>query len=139
MTNKFAGLALPVDEPGHMVLKHPVTNQPIRDADGNEAYIDLLSLDSQRALTFDRASGDRRLERVARGQMPTSLEIEAEQTERMASLTTGWRLLNIDGSAMDVPFSEANARDLYAFPWIRAQVFRFQSTLANFVKASSTT
>jgi hypothetical protein len=123
-----------------MVLKHPVTNQPIRDAKGEEAYIDLLSLDSQKALAFDRVAGDRRLERLARARsVPTSVEFEAEQTDRMATLTTGWRLLNIDGTAMDVPFTEANARELYAFPWIRQQVALFQGNLANFVKASSTT
>lgn len=141
--SKFDALALPVDAASRMIVKHPVSNQPLRGDDGKEAYIDLLSLDSQKAQAFDRTAGDRRLERLARGRsIPQSAEFEAEQTERMALLTTGWLLLGLDGTPVDVEFNEQNARELYAAPqmlWLRQQVFLFQGNLANFAKASSTT
>lgn len=142
MTNKFASLEFPVDEPGRMVIMHPGSNQPFRDAEGKEAYIDLLSGDSQKAQAFDRRV---LAQRIARRNPTTNLaveEIEASQIDRMAHLTTGWSLVGRDGTKLDVECNEANARELYSAPimfWLREQVAFYQSNRANFFGASSTT
>ena len=140
MSDRFAALALPVDEAARMVIMHPITGQPLRDASGSEAYIDLLSNDSQKAQAFDRKRTTQRIERRARAATLTAEELEAEATDKFAAQTTGWSLLGLGGEPLDIAFSEAVARELYAAPpmmWLREQVAIFQANRANFGKASS--
>ena len=139
MTSKFAGLALAVDAPARMTILHPVTRQPLRDSAGEEAWIDLLSADSAAARAHDRATIDAQIR--AAGRRRSSEQMDAELTEKLAKLTTGWRLLTLDGDALDVPFSIADARTLYALPelmWLRGQVAEFVADLGNFRPAAST-
>lgn len=139
--SKFSGLALAVDKPQRMALLHPVTRQPLRDADGNEAYIDLWSGDSEVARKQERAITTRRL--AVRGRTKiTAGEIEADAVDMLVALTAGWRLLDLDGRPIDVPYTSQNARELYQEPalaWLRAQVDEFCGDRANFSPASSTT
>jgi hypothetical protein len=140
MSDRFAALALPVDEAGRMIIMHPITGQPLRTSDGSEGYIDLLSNDSQKAQAFDRRQTTQRLQRRNRVATLTGEELEAEVTDRFAALTTGWSLVGLDGAPIAVDFSEAAARELYAAPamvWLREQVALFQANRANFGKASS--
>lgn len=136
--SKFAGLALEVEKPSRMVIVHPATRQPLRDGDGSEAYIDLFSGDSEQARRHQRAVQRRRLAVRGRGKI-TPEELEAEGVELLAAITAGWRLVALDGSALDVEFSVTNARELYAEPamqWLRDQVDEFASDRGNFSKAS---
>ena len=138
MTSKFAGLALAVDAPARMTILDPHTGQPLRDANGEDAWIDLLSADSAAARAQDRATIDAQIR--AGGRRRSAEQMDAELTEKLAKLTTGWRLLTFDGEPMDVPFSVAAARELYALPellWLRAQVVRFVDELGNFRPAAS--
>lgn len=133
MSTKFAGLEIPVDKPQKMVLVHPSTRQPLRD-DKGDAYIELHSSDSEVARKHNRAIQRRRLAQRGRGRI-TPEELEAEATELLAALTTGWHLVTLDGQSLDVPFSIENARELYAAPslaWIREQVDEFASDRGNF-------
>ncbi len=136
--SKFAGLALEVEKPSRMIIVHPVTRQPLRDADGAEAYIDLFSGDSEQARRHQRAVQRRRLAARGRGKI-TPEELEAEGVELLAAITAGWRLVALDGDTLDVEFSVTNARELYAEPamqWLRDQVDEFASDRGNFSKAS---
>lgn len=140
MSDKFASMALPVDAPSRMPILHPFSNQPLRGPDGQDGFIELLSGDSQKAAAFDRKIAAQRLARRNRTSL-TIEEIEAEITERMAVLTTAWLLVGLDGEVIDVPCSEANARELYAhkgMAWLREQVIAHQGNRANFSQASST-
>lgn len=140
--SRFAALALPIDEPGRMTIMHPVTGQPLRDADGAEGYLDLLSNDSLKAQAFDRKLTTQRLARRNRATTLTAEEIDAESTDRFAALTAGWYLVGLDGAPIAVDFTEAAARELYAAPamlWLREQVAAWQANRANFSKASSRT
>lgn len=137
--SKFAALALEVDRPSRMVIVHPVTRQPLRDAEGQEAYIELHSGDSEIARKHQRAVTRRRLAMRGRGKIAAE-ELEAEAVELLAVLTAGWHLLDFNGGTIDVPFSPENARELYsanALSWIREQVDEFTADRANFSKAKS--
>lgn len=139
MSSKFAGMTLEVEKPSRMTIVHPVSRQPLRDASGVEAFIELYSGDSEVARKHHRAVQRRRLAMKGRGKISPE-ELEAEQVEFLCALTTGWHLLALDGSAMEVGFSAENARDLYAEPalsWLREQVDEFIGDRGNFSKASS--
>lgn len=139
--SKFAALALPVEQPARMIIHHPVTQKPLCDEAGKQAFIDVWSADSETRRKFERASANRRLARRARAKI-TAEEIEAEQVALLVALTAGWHLVDLNGRAIEEPFTPDNARELYAEPamaWLREQVDEFASDRANFAKASSTT
>lgn len=139
MTDKFAALGLAVDAPGRLTIVHPVTRQPLRTADGVEAYIDLYSADSEVARKHERAVQRRRLAMRGRGKI-TPEELEAEAVEALAALTAGWRLVGLDGRPLDVPFSADAAREMYAassLAWLRDQVNEFAADRGNFSKPLS--
>lgn len=134
---KFDALALPVEKAGRMTIVHPVSRQPLRTEAG-DAYIDLFSAESEVARKHQRAVQRRRIAMRGRGKI-TPEEIEAEAVELLSALTAGWSLAALDGSAIDVPFTQDNARELYAdngLSWLREQADEFVSDRGNFSKAS---
>ncbi len=138
--SKFAALALEVEKPARMTIVHPVTREPLKDGEGNEAYIDLHSGDSAVARRQQQSIQRRRL--ASRGRKVTLEEIESDALDFLAALAASWRLVGLDGSAIDVPFSTTNARELFgesSMAWLREQVDEFSADRANFSKASSTT
>jgi len=137
--SKFAALAVAVNDAARMTIIHPFTNQPLRDADGKEAWIAVLSSDSEAAVKHQRAVTNRRLAMRNRNKV-TAEEIDAEAIDLLAALTKGWRLLDLEGNPLEIEFTEANARELYgapAFTWLREQVSIFAAERSNFSKASS--
>ena len=140
--SKFAAMALPVEKPGRLVLLHPSTHQPLVDANGEGAYLDLYSTDSEPAQRHARGVTKRRLalQQASQGRAVrlSAEEIEAERIEILVALTAGWRLVGLDGTHLDVPFSQADARSLYAdMLWVRDQAEAFVGDRANFLPASS--
>jgi hypothetical protein len=139
--NKFSGLELEVETSFRRILLHPVTQQPLRDGEGREAYIDHYSRDSEITRKHERAINRRRL--AMRGRLKiTPEEIEAEATELLAALTAGWYLVDLTGNPIDLPFTPENARELYASPavsWLREQLEESTADRANFSKGSSMT
>src|SRR3990167_4014457 len=140
MTGKFAGLELEVDRSVKVRILHPVSRQPLRDAAGAEAYIEMHSGDSEVARKHQRNVARRRIAMRGRGKI-TPEELEAEGVELLVALTVGWRLVALDGGALDVPFTQDNARDLFSSPrmtWLREQVEEAVGDRENFRQASST-
>ena len=139
MSSKFAGLALAVEAPSRLALVHPVTRQPLRNAEtGEAAWIDLLSSSSGPGRAHDRGVSDRVIR--MRGQRYTSEQAEADLVEKLSKLTQGWDLVALDGAPLGVEFSAANARELYALPelaWLREQVVEFINDLGNFQPPAS--
>jgi len=137
--SKFSGLELEVETPFRLVLVHPVTRQPMRNGEGEPAYIDHYSSDSEIARKHQRAIQRRRL--AMRGRMKiTPEEIEAEAVDVLAALTVGWHLIDLRGNVIDLPFSQDNARELYANPaasWLREQIDESTADRANFSQGSS--
>jgi hypothetical protein len=138
--NKFAGLELEVETAFRLVLVHPVTRQPIRNGAGDPAYIDHYSADSEIARKHQRAIQRRRL--AMRGRMKiTPEELEAEAVDILAALTVDWRLIDLKGNVIDLPFSQENARELYANPavgWLREQIDESTADRGNFSQGSAT-
>ena len=135
---KFAGLALATDVTQRMVILHPGTRPPLRQADGTDAWIELHSIDSASARKTMRAQQDRRLR--MRSARPSADEIDADAVELLAALTAAWSLCSLDGDPIDVPCSAVNAQELYALPalaWLREQVDGFVSDRGNFRRAPS--
>lgn len=136
--SKFSGLGLAVEVPSRMTILHPVTRQPLRNALGEETYIDLLSASSSVARAHDRVTTDARIKMGNR--RISAEEIEASINERLALLTRDWSLATLDGDPIDVPYSAANARELYALPelsWLRDQALEFSGDVGNFRKGAS--
>ena len=138
---EFDGLELNVEKPHRLELMHPVTRQPMRNGDGQAAYIDHYSNDSEIARKQLRAVQRRRL--AMRGRLKIAPEeLEAETLDTLAALTAGWYLVDLNGNVIDLPFSQDNARRLYANPgltWLREQLEESASDRANFAPGSSTT
>jgi hypothetical protein len=139
--NKFSGLELEVEAPFRLVLLHPVTRQPLRDAEGKEAYIDHYSMDSEIARKHQRAVQRRRL--AMRGRLKiTPEELEAETVDLLVALTVGWYLVDLKGNPIDLKFTQQDARDLYSdhtIPWLREQLDESAADRANFSRGPSTT
>ena len=138
--NDFSGLELEVETPFRLVLVHPITRQPMRDEQGNPAYIDHYSSDSEIARKHQRNIQRRRL--AMRGRMKiTPEELEAESVDILAALTVDWHLVDLKGQVIDLEFSQEHARRLYANPavsWLREQLDESTADRANFSKGSST-
>jgi hypothetical protein len=137
---KFAGLELEVETPFRLMLVHPITRQPMRDAEGKTAYIDHYSADSEIARKHQRAVQRRRL--AMRGRMKiTPEELEGEAVDILSALTVGWYLVDLKGNVIDLPFSQDAARELYGNPavsWLREQIDESTADRANFSQGSST-
>src|SRR5580765_209271 len=98
----LARLSLAVEKPGRMPLLHYQTRQPLRDATGKEAWIELYSSDSEIKRRHDRETQRRRLN--VRGRLRlTPEELEAEGTDLLVALTANWFLLDLDGFPIELP------------------------------------
>ena len=135
----LSSLSLDVERPQRMPLLHYQSLQPLRGPNGEEAYVDLYSSDSDIARRQNRENQRRRLN--ARGRLKlTPEELEAEATDLLVALTAGWSLVSLDGQMLDLPFTPQNARTVYdKVTWIREQVDLFCADRGNFTPASSST
>jgi hypothetical protein len=136
----FAALALDVDRPARMTILNPVTRMPVRNRDTNEnCWIDFLSTSSKPARQLERELSDRIIK--LRGRRLSAEEIEDHATERLARLATGWSLAGLDGTPINVPFSEGAARELFELPelaWLREQCLEHLNDVGNWGKSLST-
>jgi hypothetical protein len=138
--SRFAALALATEEARRMPIRHPATGDVMTDADGAEAYIDLLSLNSAPAQKARAAIQQRRIDAGMR--RVTLDEAEAEALTVLAACTKGWHLVGLDGQAIPVPCDAAAAQELYTTPGLRFiadQATRFADTAGNYLPASLTT
>jgi hypothetical protein len=117
-------LAIDVTQTVKVPLLNPKTRQPIRDTKGNEAYIELVSLDSPDVLAVQKAAINKRLKVRGRATV-TADEIEAERAETLIAATKAWNLISLDGQPLNVELTAVTARTVYTdprFAWIREQV-----------------
>jgi hypothetical protein len=135
----FSGLELETERPFRVFLNDAAGN-PLRDADKNPAYVDVISTDSRKAESLQRARRDRMLS----GKRTTAEILDADGIDILAELTMGWYLVRLDGAPLlgpdgkSVPFTVENARSLYASPaaaFITDQVRAGASVRANFMPA----
>ncbi len=128
-------LAIDVNQTVKVSILNPKTRQPIRDADGNEAYIELVSLDSPEVVAVRKAATNKRLKARGRATM-TADEMEAELAETFVAATKSWNLIALDGTPLKVDLNVATARVVYTdprFSWIREQVSEALDDRATFL------
>lgn len=134
---RFAGLGLAAEKPARMTIMHPVAQEPLRDAAGQEAWIDLLSQDSRAAQRATRAAIDRRLASRSR-KPPAAEDLRREETEVLAALTAGWHLVSLSGEAIPESCTPQAAAELYDMPelsWLREQVSAFVADRGNYLRS----
>ena len=110
--SKISSLMVEADKPVKVDLLNPITGGPLLDKDGKSAYLEVLSNDSEVARTHERKVADRRF--ANRNRKIVSSELEADTIELLVKLVRGWYLVSPQGEALDVPFSEAAAREIFS-------------------------
>jgi hypothetical protein len=139
--SKFAALAVNVVDSFNMQIISPRDEMVLKDAAGREAFISFLSNDSEAGRKLDRAYQLAQARKKRNGRNAEDDEDYIKLlVERLAALTTGWYLVDLDGNAIDVPFSPENAKELWSDPamsWLRTQAAVFVNNAGNFMPRSS--
>lgn len=139
--SKFAALAADVASAFRMPVISPLTEEPIKDKEGKEAYVELLSADSEAGRKIDRVQSIAAVRKLRSGRnLQDEDDLSEGQIDKLVALTVGWYLVDPDGNPMDVPFSERDARELWnaqGMAWLRRQAWVFVNTAGNFIKRPS--
>lgn len=139
MKELLAGLAVNAEKPARMTIINPFNSHPVRHVEtGEEAYVDVLSETGKIGAQWQREMTDKALQR--RGRAGKADVLEDDLTDKATRLTVGWSLMTLDGTPINLPFSRANARELYEMPemsWLREQVLGFAGDLGNWRPTSS--
>ena len=143
MSNPFDALGVNVTASVRMPILHPGTGEVLVDENNREAYLELLSEDSDAGQRFDRDVSKQTIKKIrARGLKAVDDADQLEiQVDRISALITGWHLVGLDGRAIDFPFSQENAKRLMAeksMAWLRRRAIAFVADAGNFMRASST-
>lgn len=154
MPSPIAGLCLDISKPGRCYLLHPVTSLPLtvidrvedpeavggfREVPGEQAYVDILSYDSEPAQEHRFARADREFR--SGPIVPGSRADWEENGRQLAKMVTGWLLVDLHGRKLDVPCIYDLAEGLFNSSqtrWLRNQVQYFVANPGNFPAASST-
>ena len=142
--DKFGSLSAKVEKPFRVILLDPATDLPLKDKDGKEAYIDVLSAQSDAGRKFDRERQTQMARRAMRSRNQVLDEDAFEiNTAKTAALTVGWYLVDpSNGEPIDAAFSMEAALEFYRLPLAHPffmQAFVAAHETANFIKSSSTT
>lgn len=119
MSFDFGSLSGSASDPFRVVLLDPSTDLPLTDVDGKEAYIDVLSMQSEVARGIDRKKSQALARKVMKGKIRDYSDEDQflENVEKLANLTTGWYLVDPSSKKpLDVPFSVEAAAELYKLP-----------------------
>jgi hypothetical protein len=139
MTANLDSIAVAADQPSELILKSPITGEPLYDASGKPASIMLLGRDSAVAKRHERSTTQKLLDKRGRGKTKVE-ELEASSIELLVALTVSWHLVNFEGEVIDYACTPANARALYSnavFGWVREQADEFAGDRAGFLKSSA--
>jgi hypothetical protein len=142
-TSPFAALGARVHDGFKVKLIDPVTGLPIVSKDGQEAFIEVLSTDSEQARAFDRERQRAASRLISTGQQDTLIDEDGTivAIKRTAVLTKSWHLVDpASGEPIDYPCTRENAEALYMAPetrWIYRLAVVGSANTANFMKRSS--
>lgn len=143
--SKFAALAADVAATFRVELIDPISEDVLRDRDGNAAYIDVLSTDSEEGRAFNAETRQRvfRSARKSRTGTPDDIDPDGENQKLLARLTRGWHLVDpATRETIDVPCTAANALELYSeagMGWLFTQVLAGAANAGNFMRRGRTT
>ena len=142
---KFSALAANVAETHRVELIDPITEDVLKDKDGNAAYIDVLSMESETGRAFDAEQRKRafRQARKSRSGLPDDIDPREENQQKLARLTKGWHLVDPNTrEVLDVECNAEAALELYSEPgmdWIFRQVLAEAANAGNFLRKSGST
>jgi len=112
-----------VKETTDILLTHPVTGEPVCNADGSQMSITLHGPYSKRYKQISHDQQNRRLIKAQRagGKMTlTAEDIEDAALELLVKCVDGW---NVSLGAKPEPFSTESVSKLFTdMPWVREQV-----------------
>jgi len=140
-------LKFPFDTPQRMPLCWPGTDVPLKDEDGNEAWIELYSIEAKVVTDYNRDI--ERMRSSGRTVRKAENQNDLDTINMLAAATVGWHLVTVPqgndvnpvvdrGKVIPLNFSRETAIRLYTdFPWIRRQLVLFFTQPQNFTKASS--
>ena len=129
--SKLSSLFLQVEAPARMIIKNPLTGEPLLDSNGNPAWIDIASSESKKGQAANRAAMNRRLK--SRSRQLSAEEIEQESLELLCALTVDWYLVGLNGERIEAAFTPTNVREAYeGAPWLQKQVDAFAGDLGNY-------
>lgn len=141
MSFDFGSLSGAASSPFRVVLIDRISGKPLVDTEGKEAYIDVLSAQSEVGRKFDRERTQAANRRAIVG-LNTEEDTLAENIDKLAKLTVGWNLVDpVSKEALNVPVSVEAAKAFYTLPgafhfYVQAWVGANEPT--NFIKSSST-
>lgn len=142
--NPLASLEAEIELPVRMPILDPRTHKPLMDREKKGAYLELLAPDSAPAQKLDINKNREALSKLRAGRRGLLDEegddFISEQVEKLVAVTVGWKLVALDGSQIELPFSAAEAAKLYANPklgWLRRQAWTFHNNEINFMSPSA--
>lgn len=117
-----------------MKIKHPTTQAPITNANGEEMSIKVIGGDSDKVAKIKNAMVDRF---VQQGKLTkTAAKQDEERIDFCVQCTLGWSGILYNGQPLE--FTAANAKTLYTnLGWLREQVDIFIGQRENFLKPLS--
>lgn len=138
--SKFGSLAANVGDTHKVTLIDPATDMPIKDGEGKEAFVEVLSSDSEIGRQFDKLRRRAQSQRAMRGAAITDDGLE-EQQHKLAKLTKSWHLVDpATRDPLQIACNEENAKELYTdggMQWLYRQVWLGANETANFIKRSA--
>lgn len=139
IASTISKIAIGADHPARMTICD-FNGRPVRADDGSTTYIDLLSIDSKAATTYQRERVQRRLDAQPGAGVDTD-QVHSDTIGLLVALTVGWGNVSKDQAKVtpDKSFSVDAARALYSDPdnvELLDQVTKFIYGRANFAKAS---
>lgn len=140
MNNPLEKMGISAEKPARMYLHHPITGEPLKDSSGNQGWIELLSRDSEKARKFFHKKVNDNLrvkssKKRSSGSDNLSESNEQAAIELIATCTTGWYLVNLDGEVVEFEPTFDNAVELYSFSgtrWLYEAADEFSADRANF-------
>jgi hypothetical protein len=132
-TDLFADFALPTDTTSKCYIVNPATRQRLKDADGEECWIETYGYHSESAQKW-RADREETLRKLGRDF--NDEENEQDLGDMLARLTVNWQLVAPTGKRVSVECNYTNAKKLYTSPqhrWMRQQLIEWLGNLGNFL------
>lgn len=141
--NKFGSLSANTEQTFKVVLISPYDDLPIADKSGKEAYIEVLSSDSDIGRAFDKNRRQAAQQRAMRGRSALLAQDDPleENQAKLSKLTRSWHLVDPSTKeVLTVPCTEQNALELYSdggAQWIFRQTWLGAIETANFIRKPS--
>lgn len=129
-----------VKETTDITIYHPVTGEPLLNADKSEMTVTIHGPYSKRYKEAERAQQNRRFQRAqrsGRGMNLTAEQLEAETFNLMLKCIDNW---NVTLDKEPEPFSTEAAREILTEkPWLREQISAAFSDTSAFLETSKPT